>query len=400
VRLRSVEVIPYALPFREPYVTARGTLTRREMVLLRLRDEEGLEGLGEAVPLSLRGGVTIETVVRELEGVAAELAGMDASEGTPPSIADLPASASAIEGGVPRRVGARLSLPALCALSTAWLDLQEKQAGSGTPTTGVTASGSAAAQADPVTEPVRCNATLVTAPPAAVAEEARRWAADRFGTFKLKVGAGEDVAQVEAVRVALGPEAKIRLDANAAWSLEEAIAILAAVEPLGIELVEQPVATIEEAARLATTTSIPLAGDESIVTVADAEAAVAAGAFQTTGIKLSKVGGIEAGAAIDAILPAYVASALDGPVGIAAGRRLAARIDAGHVAGSRLAQPIDALHPLTGRAPLAHGLATQRLFAATIAAVECELRGDQLHPPPGPGLGVVIDEEALDAHRL
>ena len=66
----SVEVIPYALPFKEPYVTARGTLTRREMVLLRIRDEDGVEGLGEAVPLSLRGGVTIETVVRELEALA------------------------------------------------------------------------------------------------------------------------------------------------------------------------------------------------------------------------------------------------------------------------------------------------------------------------------------------
>jgi O-succinylbenzoate synthase len=253
-------------------------------------------------------------------------------------------------------------LPALCALSTALLDLGERRDGT-----------NAAA------EPVRCNATLVSGPPAAVAEEALRWAADGFGTFKLKVGTGEDVAQVEAVRGALGPEAKIRLDANAAWSLEEATAILAAVEPLGIELVEQPVETIEEAAGLAARTSIPLAGDESIVTVANAEAAVAAGAFATTGIKLSKVGGIDAGAAIDSVLPAYVASALDGPVGIAAGRRLAARID---------------------RATLAHGLATQRLFASTIASVECELRGDQLHAPPGPGLGVVIDEEALAAHRL
>ena len=49
--LGVIEVIPYALPFKEPYVTARGTLTRREMVLLRIRDEDGVEGLGEAVPL-------------------------------------------------------------------------------------------------------------------------------------------------------------------------------------------------------------------------------------------------------------------------------------------------------------------------------------------------------------
>src|SRR6476661_860783 len=69
VKIASVEVIPYALPFREPYVTARGRLDRREMVLLRLRDEQGLVGLGEAVPLSLRGGAALAEVVAELEGL-------------------------------------------------------------------------------------------------------------------------------------------------------------------------------------------------------------------------------------------------------------------------------------------------------------------------------------------
>jgi L-alanine-DL-glutamate epimerase-like enolase superfamily enzyme len=50
--------------------------------------------------------------------------------------------------------------------------------------------------------------------------------------------------------------------------------------------------------------------------------------------------------------------------------------------------------------PLAHGLATQRLFASTIAAVECQLFDDMLQMPRGPGLGVEIDEQALQAHRL
>ncbi|MFT3862793.1 MAG: mandelate racemase/muconate lactonizing enzyme family protein [Solirubrobacterales bacterium] len=337
--MSSFEVIPYALPFREPYVTARGTLTRREMVLLRVRDDDGLEGLGEAVPLSLRGGVTIETVVRELEEWGREA--IDPSS---------------------------LSLPARCAVSTAMLDLAEKREGSGI---------------EPV--PVTCNATLVTGAPAAVAAEAERWAADGFGTFKLKVGAGDDVAQVEAVRKALGSKARIRLDANAAWSLEEATEILTAVEPLDIELVEQPVATIAEAAELARRVSIPLAGDESIVTAADAEESRREGGFGITGVKLSKVGGIAAGREIAALLRTYVASALDGPVGIAIGRRLAAEVDAARPAGVP---------------PLAHGLATRRLFAATIAASECELEGDLLREAPGPGLGIVIDEDSLEHHRL
>lgn len=333
-----IEVVPYWLPFKEPYVTARGRLTRREMVLLRIRDEDGFEGLGEAVPLSLRGGVSIQQVVKELRAIDPFRA--------PPG---------------------DLSLPARCALSTALIDLEEKRRGIKTDHS-----------------PVRCNATLVSGPPAEVAEDAARWAKAGFGTFKLKVGAGEDIAQVEAVRAALGTEAKIRLDANAAWSLEEAARILEAVEPLGIELVEQPVGTIAEAADLTWRTRIPLAGDESIVTPADAEDAVREGGFRITGVKLSKVGGFEAGQAIATTMRTYVASALDGPVGIAIGRRLAEWVDARAPAEERLA----------------HGLATRRLFAATIAAEECALEGDLLHEAPGPGLGVVIDEDSLRHHRL
>jgi L-Ala-D/L-Glu epimerase len=347
VRLGAVEVIPYALPFKEPYVTARGRLTQRKMVLLRIRDEDGVEGLGEAVPLSLRGGVGIERVVAELEEWGRRSTALPEAPGTDPWLA--------------------VSQPARCAITTALLDLLEKRRG----TKGEHA-------------PVRCNATLVSGPPAEVAADAARWAKAGFGTFKLKVGTGEDVAQVEAVRAALGSAAKIRLDANASWTLEEATGILAAVEPLGIELVEQPVATIGEAAELAWRTRIPLAGDESIVTVADAEDSVREHGFGITGLKLSKVGGIEAGRAIAGVMRTYVASALDGPVGIAIGRRLAEEIDATTPADERLA----------------HGLATRRLFRETIAAEECALEGDLLHEAPGPGLGIVIDEDSLRHHRL
>jgi L-alanine-DL-glutamate epimerase-like enolase superfamily enzyme len=82
------------------------------------------------------------------------------------------------------------------------------------------------------------------------------------------------------------------------------------------------------------------------------------------------------------VLPAYVSSALDGPVGIAA--------------AAQVARTLGDLAP----AGPAHGLATQRLFSSTIASVQCEIRDGVLYPPPGPGLGVEIDEAALAAHRL
>ena len=355
MRLSSVEVIPYALPFKEPYVTARGVLERREMVLLRVRDEDGLVGLGEAVPLSLRGGVGLAEVARELEGWGES------------------------------REAVGLSAPARCAIATARMDLLGRRAAGSAPAAG---SG----------EALPCNATLVAGTPDEVTAQAERWAKDGFSTFKLKLGAESakdrrigdfsrtrDVETVRAVREAVGAEARIRVDVNEAWDLETARRALAELEPLGIELAEQPVAGLEAMAELAGSTSIPLAADESVTSLAEAERAAALGACEFTGIKLSKVGGPEAALQIADVLPAYVTSALDGPVGIAAAAQVALSL-------------AETSHP--ERLHLAHGLATQRLFAETIASVECELRNGMLHLPPGPGLGVEIDEDSLQAHRI
>jgi L-alanine-DL-glutamate epimerase-like enolase superfamily enzyme len=354
VQLASIEVIPYALPFKEPYVTARGVLERREMVLLRLQDADGAVGLGEAVPLSLRGGIGLAGVVRELEGWAEH------------------------------RQDEGLSAPARCAVAEAKMDLLGRK---------VADKGGGGDEAVP------CNATLVAGTLEAVAADAERWAADGFTTFKLKLGAESaktriedgflrtrgDVAQVRAVREAVGPEARIRVDVNAVWDLETAKKRLGELEPFGIELSEQPVGTLEEMATLAASTSIPLAADECVASLEEAERAVALGACAYTGIKLSKVGGPEAALAIADVLPAFITSALDGPAGIAAGAQVALSL-------------AETTHP--ERLHLAHGLATQRLFAETIASVECELRDGMLHLPTGPGLGVEIDEEALQAHRI
>ncbi len=352
VRIASVEVVPYALPFRELYVTARGSLDRREMVLLRLRSEDGLVGLGEAVPLSLRGGATLTRVVGELE-----------------RLGELPElNEQGLRGGA-----GPLSTPARCAALTALMDLRGRRAAA----EGHSSAGPA--------EPVRCNATLVAGEPAAVAEDAMRWATGGFETFKLKLGVGDDVGQVRAVREAVGPAARIRVDANAVWDAPTAVRTLSALEELDIELAEQPVATLEEMAEVAAATSIPLAGDESVESRGEAEQAASLDACALAGIKLSKVGGPEEAIEIAEVLPSYLSSALDGPVGIAAA-----------------AQVAQTLREQAGGAgvDLAHGLATQRLFASTVAAVECELRDGMLHPPTGPGLGVEIDERALDLHRL
>jgi o-succinylbenzoate synthase len=355
MKVAAVEALPYALPFREPYVTARGRLERREMVLVRLRTDEGVEGLGEGVAMSLRGGADAASLALQIRELAEpRLLGLE-----------LPVDPAVTFGAV--------SPAAAAALEVALLDLTAKAAE--VPLWQTLGAESA--------QPVRCNATLVAGPPAAVATDAERWAERGFETFKLKVGVPGDVGQVEAVRDAIGPEARLRVDANGVWTPQDAVLRLTAMERHGLELAEQPAADLEDLAAVRNQTAIPIAADESVNSPEDARRATELGACQLATVKLSKVGGIGPARAIAAELPVYLSSALDGPVGIAAAAHLA-----------------QVLRPGAPWAGLAHGLATQLLFADTIASVQCELRGHLLQPPEGLGLGVEIDEEALERNRI
>ncbi|HEX6116571.1 MAG TPA: enolase C-terminal domain-like protein [Solirubrobacterales bacterium] len=345
--IRRVEVIPYALPLREPYVTSRGRLERRELILLRLTDADGLVGLGETTSMSLRGGRALEAIAAELRRLAR-------------LVADEPAGVSA------HRLSRELGSPeAACALSIAVMDIELRR------------------EPAPAPAPVSVNATLSSGSPGEVASTAAAWAARGFSTFKLKLGTVDDVAQAEAVREAVGAEARIRVDANGAWSAGEATRILAQLEPVGIELCEQPVASLGEMAVVRAATEIPIAADESVTDPAGARRAAELGACDLATLKLAKVGGPVAAERGEWAMPVYVSSALEGPVGIAAAGRVAAAMDsAGAGAG------------------IAHGLATQLLFAETVAARGPEIRDGTLVIPDGPGLGVELDDEALARHRL
>jgi L-alanine-DL-glutamate epimerase-like enolase superfamily enzyme len=340
-------VVPYRLLFKEPYVTSRGRLDHREMALLRIRLESGARGLGEAVPLSLRGGDALAAVCHEL---------------------DLWGNA-AVAGGEPPLPG---SPPARCAVLTALGDASARE--QDLPLHRLLDQSSEAA-------PIRCNATLGSGSPGEVVRQAEDWAAHGFTCFKLKVGPDDDLEQVRAVRRALGPDAGIRIDVNGSWSLERAVANLEALEGERLELAEQPVATIEEMAELRPRTTIPLVADESVAGTDEARKAASLAACDAVTVKLSKTGSLDP--ALGGYLPTYLSSALDGPVGIAA---------AAHVAVT--------MPPAGTPGGLAHGLATSRLFSSTVAEEAARLEGPLLHVPGGPGLGVSIDEAALELHRL
>ena len=367
MKIESAETVAYSLPFAAPYVTARGEIREREMVLLRLRSDAGFEGLGEAVPLALRGDKPLGEVERQVEDAARRLTGIDLEPGLEDPLA------FAVTTMVELRLARRVSPATSAALECAIFDVVAKAAD--LPVWKLAGAGTA--------EPIRCNATLAAGSPDDVARQASEWVGDGYDTVKLKLGAGEDdVRTVEAVREAVGPDVKIRIDANEAWDAQLATDLLKLIEPFGIELAEQPVGGLRAMAKVASATAVPLAADESISTEADAHRAVQRRSCRYATAKLSKVGGAGAARQIARVIPTYLSSALDGPVGIAA---------AAHTAQILREDGTDP--------GLAHGLATQRLFAETVASRECELRGGNLHLPDGPGLGVELDESALERRK-
>lgn len=182
---------------------------------------------------------------------------------------------------------------------------------------------------------IRVNATLPAVTPDRVAEVLSRFPGCR--TVKIKVAnAGQvladDVARVAETRALLGPEGRIRVDANAGWNVDEAEHAIHALARFDLEYVEQPCATIDELVELRARIKymgIPIAADESVRKASDPLAVARAGAADLLVIKAQPLGGITAARAIvaDAGLPVVVSSALDTSVGISMGLHLAATID-------------------------------------------------------------------------
>jgi o-succinylbenzoate synthase len=319
-----------SIPFREPFTTAAATVRARELLVLRVEEDDGTVGHGEAAPFEPYDRIRIADVARVMQ-----------ERLTPVAYPQVHA-----------------------ADEMAFLDLEARRSG--------------VAVADFVSESVPVNFTLAGATPEDVAESARAARASGYECFKLKVGLPEDEVRVGAVRDAIGRDALLRVDANGAWSVDEAIERIERLAPYGIEFVEQPCRSLAELAAVRTSCGVRIAADESIQSADDVRAAADADACDVVSIKLAPMGGINA--ARDAIEAArtvgvapLISSTLDGPWGIAAALQLAA------------AEQIE-LHC---------GLATLRLFDAQIADALPRPVGGRMTVPQGPGLGVDVTDDAL-----
>jgi O-succinylbenzoate synthase len=161
----------------------------------------------------------------------------------------------------------------------------------------------------------------------------------------------EDEARVEAVRDALGPSGRIRVDANGGWDVDAAVAAIGRLDTAagGLEYVEQPCASVEDLAAVRRTVGVPIAADESIRRAADPYRVRDLEAADVAVLKVQPLGGVRACLRIaeDIGLPVVVSSALETSVGIAAGVALAAALP---------------------ELPYACGLATVQLLTDDVAA--------------------------------
>jgi L-Ala-D/L-Glu epimerase len=315
--MRLVAATLYALqiPFVESFSHSASERRCSDSVVVRVRDEAGTEGFGEGAP---RPYVTGETVATMLEHLAHELWPRVAERALPPT-----GHLAGLDAFIPdtRPAGVVAPHASRAALELAILDCMLRRAG-----------GSLASVLPPRRPRVTYSGVVTAGPIDRVVKHARQLRAVGFRHAKVKVGFDDDVARVRAVRDALGPEVSLRLDANGAWTFERAVEVLSAVASLGIAAVEQPLPRGGDQARLRAAVPVPLMADESLVTLADAEALVAAGAVDFFNVRVSKCGGLARSLAIaaraaDAGLGVQVGSQV-GETAIlsAAGRHLAAAL--------------------------------------------------------------------------
>jgi L-Ala-D/L-Glu epimerase len=339
----KLEVERQRLKLHSPMETSYGILEERELLSVRLTGDDGLVGYGEAAPLEPYDGISIDQAAAALESYRPVLARSGELNGAQlidacRQVEDLPQALAALDLALWDRAGRREGKPVSALLS------------------------------DGCATEIPVNATIAALDRASVAEQAARAVQEGFSCVKLKVGVGDDAGRVAAARAGAGPRTQLRLDANGAWGVDEAVRAIEVLSPAGLELVEEPTHGLQGVREVRERVAVRVAIDET----AAQPGALAAGVADAVCLKISRCGGI-AGLLVAATLvrssgaEVYLASTLDGPLGIAA---------AVHAAAA-----------LASRGPMPHcGLATLGLFEELESPLP--VREGAIAVPTGPGLGV------------
>jgi L-alanine-DL-glutamate epimerase-like enolase superfamily enzyme len=311
------------LPLKRPFETSYGTLRERATLLVRIADGEGPSGFGEAAPLAAYDGVSLEQAEGALEAwqlLLAEAAG-------PPREPEQHGRQRAWARGLIADCARAAGPPqALAALDVALWDLLAQLRG--VPLASLLLAEVGEGVRGAAAERVTVSATVTALDRASAAEQAAQAARAGYPCVKVKVGDGDDAGRVAAVRAAAGPQLALRLDANGAWRVDEAVAAIGALAPAGLELVEEPVHGVRALREVRERVAVRIAADESA-----SEPGALDGAADAVCLKLAACGGISpllrsAARARAAGCEVYVGSTLEGPANVAAALHAAAALSA------------------------------------------------------------------------
>ncbi len=357
------------VPFVAPLETAVATWRAHRAALVVLGDEAGCQGVGE-LPLD---GSAWEARLSQLEASLRDLAGK-----APADVVAARATTDAglmVSGAV---IGAAIDLIAQEAGLPLWRVLADR----------LTDGQPGAAPVD-----VRVNA-LVGGRSADEVAQAARDAVDRgFRTIKLKAWPDEQPASLAArlatIRTAVGQAPRLRLDVNGAWSETEAVGRLRGLDSAHLEYMEQPIGPAAgplALARVRRSCGTPIAADESAGDLESIVQLLDANAIDVLVIKPARLGGPLAALqaarlASERGVRSVIGTLFETGIGIASGVHVAAALAAG------------------GFDTLAHGLATAGLLADTLVTGLPAPTGGRLALPIGPGLGVILDREAMGRNR-
>jgi o-succinylbenzoate synthase len=361
MKIERIEAYHVRIELEQPFVIAIGTIERYEGVVVRVLSDEGHEGWGEAAPRPTLLGETIESVMGALEQLAPLLLGQD-----PRRIGALVARMDrALRGNASAKAALDVALHDL--LGRAW-DVPIWQLLGGTRGRMLT------------------DFTISLNKPEEMAREAKERLVQGFRVLKLKLGDDpeRDVERVRAVREAIGPDVRLRIDANQGWTPPEAVRALRAIAPFEVEFVEQPVAEhdLEGLAWVRRNQPVPVMADESVHTPEDALRIVRLKAADYLNLKLLKSGGFWKTKQIAAI-------AETAGLGCQVGGMV--ETDLGRAAAVQLACGLSVVR----FGDLDMGLGLQGKLVAEGGACFDPETGEMV-APEGPGLGVeALNEELL-----
>ncbi|AXX18722.1 MULTISPECIES: muconate cycloisomerase family protein [Serratia] len=367
LRIERIDSWLVDIPTIRPHKLSMATMGCQTLTLVRMTCADGLIGWGEATTI---GGLSYgpqspEGIKSAIDGYLAPLLSGKSFSGLAPLVA-------LMNGQVQGNTFAK------SALETAFLDAQGKRLG--LPVS--TLLGGALSNTLQVLWTLASGDTQQD-----IIEGQRLLAEDRHRAFKLKIGARpleEDLRHTQAIKQALGPEISIRVDVNQAWDAATAVRGMAALQQIGIDLVEQPVPQWDRTAliRLSQRFTLPILADEAVADAHDGYALAAGGFTGAYALKIAKAGG-----PAQALKLAQVAQAAG--VGVYGGTMLEGTL--GTVASLHAWSTLKLDWGSEMFGPL--------LLKDDVVTTPLRFANGHVSLPSGPGLGVDIDEDKLRFYR-